>query len=352
MNSFDDGRRRPVLHALIPGLFSAGTDHDVDPSPTQLPLLESCLARADVVEGLPPDVDSQLCSLFGLQPFPDRDLPAGALMREAVCGDAGDSFWLCADPVHIEADHRELFLSAVAPELTAAEAASLCDAINAFGSGEDGTLLSTEPAHWHLRTSRPLSLSTIPLEAVRGGSMRDKMPRGEDGRRWCTWLTEVQMVLHDHPVNRARAAAGKPVVNGLWLWGGGVLPSRRDGAPAMLWDDSLLGRAVVVWAGGVCRPVPATPECWTREAVVDDAGDRVVVLRDLQSASLTNDVAGVHSALAALEGRWLPAFVTALRTRRVAALNLYPGDGRRFSISPGQRWRIWRRSRPLAEWAR
>jgi hypothetical protein len=34
-------------------------------------------------------------------------------------------------------------------------------------------------------------------------------------------LTEVQMLLHHHPVNLARQEQGLPVINSLWCWAGG-----------------------------------------------------------------------------------------------------------------------------------
>jgi hypothetical protein len=42
---------------------------------------------------------------------------------------------------------------------------------------------------------------------------------------WRHAINEAQMVLHAHPVNQARQAAGQPVVNSLWPWGGGRLPA-------------------------------------------------------------------------------------------------------------------------------
>jgi hypothetical protein len=54
------------------------------------------------------------------------------------------------------------------------------------------------------------------------------------------WLNEVQMFLHGHPVNEAREACGKPVVNSLWLWGGGRQPAAQPATYSSVWSDNPL----------------------------------------------------------------------------------------------------------------
>ena len=53
--------------------------------------------------------------------------------------------------------------------------------------------------------------------------------------RWRRWLTEMQMLLHEHPANAAREARGRSPVTGVWFWGGGARrrtpPASRDVAP-------------------------------------------------------------------------------------------------------------------------
>jgi len=64
-----------------------------------------------------------------------------------------------------------------------------------------------------------------------GKRVAEIMPSGP-GAESITELTEKsQAVLRDHPVNRARRAAGKAPINSIWLWGLGraaALPSFRE----------------------------------------------------------------------------------------------------------------------------
>ena len=43
------------------------------------------------------------------------------------------------------------------------------------------------------------------------------LPQGADLKTWQTLLTELQMLLHSHPVNAARAQRGTPPINSFWL---------------------------------------------------------------------------------------------------------------------------------------
>ena len=43
------------------------------------------------------------------------------------------------------------------------------------------------------------------------------LPQGADLKRWQTLLTELQMLLHSHPVNTSRAQRGAPPINSFWL---------------------------------------------------------------------------------------------------------------------------------------
>ena len=47
-------------------------------------------------------------------------------------------------------------------------------------------------------------------------------------KRWHSILNEIQMVLHEHPVNEAREGRGEPPVNSVWLWGAGPMPGDVD----------------------------------------------------------------------------------------------------------------------------
>ena len=70
------------------------------------------------------------------------------------------------------------------------------------------------------------------LEPARamGNSIADALASGDPALR--RLRAEIEMWLHEHPVNAARTRRGEAPVTGLWLWGGGPSPALRalDGA--------------------------------------------------------------------------------------------------------------------------
>src|SRR5690606_15871431 len=56
-------------------------------------------------------------------------------------------------------------------------------------------------------------------------------------------------VLHTHPWNERRVTAGKPPVNSLWFWGGGVLPDQVAAPMARVHGGDALLRALALRAG-------------------------------------------------------------------------------------------------------
>src|SRR5260370_39262961 len=51
--------------------------------------------------------------------------------------------------------------------------------------------------------------------------MENHCPPGTAAARLRTLMSETEMWLFEHAVNRSRAANAAATVNGLWLWGGG-----------------------------------------------------------------------------------------------------------------------------------
>ena len=47
-------------------------------------------------------------------------------------------------------------------------------------------------------------------------------------------LNEVQVLLHQHPLNAARQTRGLPPVNSVWFWGAGRLPAPGP-SPTAAW---------------------------------------------------------------------------------------------------------------------
>jgi len=59
-----------------------------------------------------------------------------------------------------------------------------------------------------------------PAWRTAGRPLDSHLPEGPRGAEWRRWLTEAQMLLHEHPLNQQREARGLRPLNALWLAGG------------------------------------------------------------------------------------------------------------------------------------
>ena len=257
-----------------------------------------------------------------------------ALTRAADTGidDATPHAWLRADPAYIRPDINGARLLAIGHTLgiDQADVDALLPALRPLFGDSGFTLDAPHPSRWYLRLPREAKLPAFasPEDALGEDVFdHDAFATSRDvpeARRWRVLLSEAQVVLHNHPHNAVRAAAGKVPVNALWFWGGGILPdSIAGGAPTLYSDDPLVHGIARV---GRLQAMPL-------DAFANADAEALVDLR------------GARDPRTLLE-RWLPPVIDAVPNREVT---LDFADGAQFVLRASQRWRFWRR--PLASFA-
>ncbi|MEO8346943.1 MAG: hypothetical protein ABI607_14725 [Betaproteobacteria bacterium] len=136
--------------------------------------------------------------------------------------DPGAKYVLRADPVSLVAGRNDVVLSAHIDDLDAVDTAALLATLNAHFSGDRLAFHAPRPDAWFVESETAPDFRTTPLPAVRG-AIYPHLPTGNDGPQWRRWLSEMQMLLHEHPANAVRAAHGRVPVTGIWISGGGRL---------------------------------------------------------------------------------------------------------------------------------
>jgi hypothetical protein len=283
----------------------------------------ACLARGDFAAHGP----VPRARLF--EPMP-RGWPLAAISRQWRRGDAGTSAWLRADPAWLRADVGDVRLLAHGPALTVspAEAEALARTLApVFGDAGlpfdwPADAANAAQAWLRLPEGAPCPVFSEPAEAL-GDDLLAHLPAGRDAARWRALFNEVQVLLHQHPVNAERARRGSAPINGLWFWGAGRLPHDIQGHAARLYADDPEWQALQHVAGGESSPCPGA---WPDRV---EAGD-VFDLRASRDAD-------------ALVAAWLAPACAALAHRRLAALQLLFDDGAEITLRASQRWRLWRR---------
>ena len=266
-------------------------------------------------------------------PLPNR-WPEAALTRVADTdeADARLSGWLRADPAYIRPDINGARLLGIGDALGIgrADVDAFLPALRPLFGDAGFALDAPHPSRWYLRLPREAKLPAFasPDDAL-GDDVFDHLPDAPEARRWRVLSSETQVLLHNHPRNGERIAAGKPPVNSLWFWGGGplqgsVLPDSIAGASPTLYSDDVL-------LHGVARV--GKLEAMSLDAYAGPEADALVDLRDQRDARM-------------LVERWLAPAADAL-AQHDAVFDF--ADGRTFMLGPKQRWRFWRG--PLASLA-
>jgi hypothetical protein len=183
------------------------------------------------------------------------------------------------------------------------------------------------------------NLLTVPLSLAVGRNIEATQPHGADARRFRAVLNELQMLLHEHPLNLAREARGALPVTSLWLWGGGHLPV-APGSRIPLYADDFEAKAIAGFCGTPARPLPShfdSLEC-----------DAAVVLDTLATCGQIGDALGWRQALIDLERDWFVPLRQQLRKIGARGLQIIdPVHGRALHLDSRDAWRVWKRPRPL-----
>jgi hypothetical protein len=323
-------------------------------APLRAPLLEALLARAARSVSI---VDWRVDALRVIVPemaaAPDaKDLPSVAAI--ALNG-SSTARWACvATPMHLDAGLSTVSLPPDGLlELQTDEAIELMQSFNRTFGGELVQMRVGAAATLICEFDQPLNVTTHDPETLVGHDLFGAQATGPDASHLRRLMSEIELWLFDHAVNRVRSAAGKATLNGLWLWGGGAtnvrIPTVCGWAAGRDPLFAAFGEAPE-WPG--CNEPPRTGEPDragepprsgepTRSGEPPGSGEQrpgVIVTRSQPGGSEWADV----------EKCWLQPAAAALESGALATLDL-SSAGRRYSINRGIHWRFWRRARPWWE---
>jgi hypothetical protein len=295
------------------------------------------LARGRRTSAAPQTLEAWLHDAFALE----APLAAGAFTLLGAGDSPGDASWVRADPVHLRLmrDHL-VVVPAAAFALSREEAAALCESLTQHFAGT-AEFRAIDAQRWCARLEREVEAAATPALELAGREV--ELARGGNAL-----LTEIQMLLHAHPVNEAREERGEPAVNSVWLWGAGRAPRvARPPWQSVSSDDPLvlgLARAAELRHRALAPGVRA----WLERAPED--GRHLVVLEGLRTPLALAEPAEVRAALEALEREWFAPLLEALRAGRVGMVTLHVPDAAgcaSFEAIRGDLRRFWRRPKAL-----
>ncbi len=310
----------------------------------RLPALEKWLARGAWRHEPPRGAVEWLAGRFGVaSPAP---VAAIALAGE---GSKAEGAWLRADPVHLRIDTGQVRLHGPAAlEVEAAEAHALVGALQAHFVADGLEFRQLAPDRWYLRVARHALPRTTPLDAAIGRDVYALMPEGGGAFNWRAAMTEAQMVLSAHEVNRAREARRQPTINSIWLWGEGTAPPSVGRPYSIVFAADVFARGLGVLSQAEVRNEPRD----ISEVATAGGKSLLVVIDDLAAALRRGDADAWASAAQAVDTRWFaPLAETLARFGTVRVILPAEEDTRIATLTAASRWRWFSLRKPLAAYA-
>lgn len=327
-----------VVRVALPGVEDGLAHCAARGEAVSLPAAEWLVARGergDVAHG-----DWRLWLLDGAGLGGDvlQRLPAGPCALLARTAREPQGTWACAEPVHLLTALDHLQLGAPVPlPLAGEDRRDLVAALNDHFADSGFRLHAPGEGGWLCECPQGLRCSSVEPAAAIGANLRELLPVGPDAARVRAYVNELQMLLHEHPVNLRRSSRGEPAVNSVWLWGIGsaARPAARVAGVLVSNDAWLCG----LWRmhGGTARPLEELTD-----ALQHPTGDvRVAIAPDTTAGSAATELERIErEALVPLRG--------AIVSGRVTSAALLLGNCV-VELGAGARRRFWRRIRPLGE---
>jgi hypothetical protein len=246
------------------------------------------------------------------------------------------SDWLHAQPVHLAAGLNEVTLVPLRGELglSADEFAAIAPTLREHLADTKVRFHQTRANQWLIGSQDEWKVRTVATEFAINTDWNTALPQGEDAGQIRRLMTEMQMLLHDHPINQRRTSRGIPTVNSLWFWGNG--PVKRETKIQRLncvGDNEYLDGVCLLHGWKVSAPT----------TIVDGLAD----IRDRDGMVCVIGCADMNE----LESGWLSPAIAELKRGSVDRVKVVI-DAWELSIDRWRLRRFWRRDRSPGQWVR
>lgn len=262
--------------------------------------------------------------------------PSAALCRLGQTANFDQHTWAHLEAVHLAASLNDVAATrldgvcGMTPEEYARLTATLIEHLTL----DNYMLERHDETGWLLQLKHALkAITTAPEHAFRG-PLKQSLPAGEHGAELRRLMTEIQMLLHEHPVNQARERAGLPAINAVWLWGLGLVPSRIDAATSL---PKAYGQRDFLKGLYLIHGETVHAERFTANSLLESVPHDTVAVVEVQEAE-------------ALDTLWLEPLAREMRGGAIRRLHVWLDCGR-ITVTRGELLRFWRKPRAPAQWS-
>ena len=186
----------------------------------------------------------------------EASYPPIATLLSRYHGLKGD--WLIMSPLHWEATHNDAMITALGYELQLSnqESQQWFDVLSDFLAPLHYTLYYHDAYTWLIQCPNQPRITAKPICKLLHQSIMPELKSLDDTLFWQRFITETQMFLGSHPLNKARK--GLHPINGVWVWGGGPLGMPVQ-TPLVCNHPNLLQLGTLLSTHVIHGPVPQKP---------------------------------------------------------------------------------------------
>ena len=345
------------LHLFVPNLFWPETMSPEIYRDLSLPAIETLLAKSLQSESESQGVEAWLCRTFSVEKQQDWPVAPITLQADKMGNmQVGNGYWLRADPVHLRVEHDQVVLAdSRVFRISSEEARQFVSDINMHFAADDLHHSSNEfgaerrgmvflplcSDRWYLYLANTPIVHTHVLSEVTIKNINKFLPFGAENMLWRGIFNEIQMLLHEHPLNQAREERGELAVNSIWFWGGGIMPKLVSSPYTHVWSNDVFPCALALACSTDYAELPTNVATWQQSII---SGKHLVFLNSLQGKSQYGDAYGWRDSLKKMEANWFSPLLGALRNgniNQIVVTTTDRGRARSFFVTKSNLWKFW-----------
>jgi len=322
------------LHIIVPGICGPLADTQLLIKNRNLTEWVKVLSRSACT----PSESSAykvLTSLLSLNV--DDDFPSAALSM--LMHDAYDEklSYMCADPVHLQADMDHAILTSSHDlYLKSDESAAICDVLNKHFKQDGLNFIMLDKNQWIVSSKDEIELETTPLSEMIG--------RGDASGSWKKILTEAQMLMHSHDVNVNRESSGKFSVNSLWFHGSGNLPDYLQQSSFSICSKDNVLKGLADHIGCNYMTVPQSFDHYKQHLLSGQSSVNILHLDELEHLVNYSDVTLWLDRLVELLNNWVYPLISLSNKNKIKVV-LYPCNNKQYQFSRIDSLKFWRQGK-------
>lgn len=340
------------LNLLIPNLFWPDFSQPEIYSDLTAPSLEALLAKSISTQYQSQEMEMWLCQAFNI--VKQQDWPIAPIMLHMDGSDlmkTSKDFWMRADPVHLRIEQNHIMLAdSQAFKISKEEAEQIVQDLNRNLHSHDISFLPLHPSRWYIRTPKVREIQTHTLSQATCMNINNFLPAGNESIFWHKIFNEIQMLLHEHPINQTRESRGELTINSVWFWGGGNMPQSIQSPYTHIWSDHNLPHALALASNTNHSKLPLDVNEWLQAGLT---GDHLVVLDALLGKAKYRGAYDWRETLKDMEMNWFFPLYTALKKGKINQLTITTSNetsSQDYLITRSNLWKFWLITKPLSSY--